>query len=139
MSHRQKAQSTRSSGSRLGKWLLFFMVLAIAGALWKLRQVSDWFRERAQSFEEPTSLPPAPSRQPVTIKTETPPSPPPLPDNLQRIKGIGPKMAQLLNEHNIYTFEQLAVANVDALADMLRQRGWYMADPVSWIEQARKI
>ncbi len=139
MSHRQNAQSTRSSGNRLGKWLLFFMVLAIAGALWKLRQASDWFKERAQSFEKPTPLPPPKQLRSITIEAKTPPSPPLQPDNLQRIRGIGPKMAQLLNEHNIYTFEQLAAANVDTLADLLRQRGWYMADPSIWIEQAKKI
>jgi predicted flap endonuclease-1-like 5' DNA nuclease len=115
------------------------MVLTIAGALWKLRQVSDWCREKMQSFEEPMPLSPPAPRKPVIIKAKTPPLPPLQPDNLQRIKGIGPKMAQLLNKHNIYTFEQLAVANVDTLADLLRQRGWYMADPSTWIEQARKI
>ncbi len=137
MSHRKNAQSTRSSGNRLGKWLLFFVVLAIAGALWKLRQACDWFRERAQSFADPTPLPPLKPLR--SIKAETPPSPPRQPDNLQRIKGIGPKMAQLLNEHNIYTFEQLAAADVDALKTLLRQRGWQMADPSTWPEQARKI
>lgn len=136
MSHRQNAQSTRSPKNRLGKWLLFLVVIAIAGALWKLRQVSDWFRERAQSSEEATFLPPSAPPRSVTIETKIPPSPPLQPDDLQRIKGVGPKVAQLLNEHNIYTFEQLSAANVDTLKSLLRKRNWHMADPSTWIKQA---
>ena len=134
MFNRQNAQSTRAKKSRLGKWLLFFVVLAIAGAFLKLRQVSDWLKEKMQSCQK--AAPPAAPQKTAVVTMETPPL---SPDNLQRIKGIGPKIARLLNEHNIYTFEQLSAADADALADLLRQRGWQMVNPSAWPEQAQKF
>lgn len=35
------------------------------------------------------------------------------PDDLQRLKGVGPKFAQLLNQHGIIRFEQLAKLTPD--------------------------
>lgn len=43
------------------------------------------------------------------------------PDNLQMIKGVGPKLAEKLNENGIVRFEQLAALSADE-ADLLDAR-----------------
>jgi predicted flap endonuclease-1-like 5' DNA nuclease len=67
------------------------------------------------------------------------PAAPVKPDNLKRIEGIGPKIAQLLNEAGIVTFAQLAATQVDRLDQILEQAGsnYQLADPSTWPEQAR--
>ena len=59
------------------------------------------------------------------------------PDDLTRLEGIGPKMQSLLRGAKVYTYKQLAVADVEQLQEMVREAGLAMADPSSWPEQAR--
>lgn len=61
---------------------------------------------------------------------------PPKPDNLTRIEGIGPKIAGLLQEANIATFDQLAAAEVSHLEEILEAADLPMIDPTTWPEQA---
>ena len=61
-------------------------------------------------------------------------------DDLQRIKGIGPKLSELLNKLGIYTFAQ--VARLDAgdirwLDDQLDFKGRIERD--NWVQQARSL
>jgi predicted flap endonuclease-1-like 5' DNA nuclease len=58
------------------------------------------------------------------------------PDNLTRIEGIGPKIAGLLQEANIATFDQLAAAEVSRLEEILEAADLHMIDPTTWPEQA---
>ena len=44
------------------------------------------------------------------------------PDDLQRLKGVGPKLAQMLNAHGIIRFEQLAP----------RRQGWRLRRRGRW-------
>jgi predicted flap endonuclease-1-like 5' DNA nuclease len=61
------------------------------------------------------------------------------PDNLRRIEGIGPKTCDLLEEHGIKTFMQLAETPVDRLRAILEEGGgrFRMADPATWPKQAQ--
>jgi predicted flap endonuclease-1-like 5' DNA nuclease len=64
---------------------------------------------------------------------------PPVPDDLQLIEGIGPKIASVLNAAGIFTFEQLALIHVDQARDILERadpRLLRLADPTTWAEQA---
>ena len=58
---------------------------------------------------------------------------------LEAIEGIGPKISKLLNARSIYTFADLAEANVDELQQCLRDAGrqYRLANPGTWPEQAR--
>jgi predicted flap endonuclease-1-like 5' DNA nuclease len=63
------------------------------------------------------------------------------PDDLRRIRGIGPAMERLLNAEGITTFRQLAVLD-DAGIDELQARlpgvpGRIRRD--RWVEQAQKL
>jgi large subunit ribosomal protein L21 len=59
-------------------------------------------------------------------------------DDLEIIEGIGPKIAGLLNDAGIGTFEALSKAAPEKLAEVLHAAGskFNMAKPESWPEQA---
>jgi predicted flap endonuclease-1-like 5' DNA nuclease len=61
------------------------------------------------------------------------------PDNLKKIEGIGPKIAGILNENSIWTFAQLAQADVVHLKVILENAGprFRLANPATWPEQAQ--
>jgi uracil permease len=59
------------------------------------------------------------------------------PDDLRRIEGIGPKVADVLKNAGIYTFTQLATTDVAQLQKLLKDANLKLMDPTSWPEQAR--
>lgn len=63
---------------------------------------------------------------------------PPQPDDLKRIEGIGPKIAGILNDNGITTFDLLANTDVERLKQILVEAGLSrIAHPQSWPEQAK--
>lgn len=58
--------------------------------------------------------------------------------DLERVEGIGPKIAELLVEHDIQDLAALAVAPVERLREILAGAGrrFRLADPTTWPEQA---
>lgn len=59
------------------------------------------------------------------------------PDDLKLVEGIGPKIAQVLQDSGITTFDALAATGVDQLAAILgRHPTLRLADPASWPQQA---
>ncbi len=59
-------------------------------------------------------------------------------DNLKIIEGIGPKIEQILFNHNIKTYSQLAATPVSRIKEMLINEGSHFAthDPSTWPSQA---
>lgn len=59
--------------------------------------------------------------------------------NLQKIEGIGPKIAGILNAHGIHTFADLAEAAIEELQKCLEEAGprYRLANPETWPAQAR--
>ena len=60
------------------------------------------------------------------------------PDDLKKIEGIGPKIAQLLNNAGIYTFANLSQTSVGRLREILLAAGnrYKIHDPSTWPQQA---
>ncbi|HEY3299972.1 MAG TPA: helix-hairpin-helix domain-containing protein [Methylophilaceae bacterium] len=60
-------------------------------------------------------------------------------NDLQIIEGIGPKIAGLMSEDGIRTFEDLASASLDKLNAILEKAGprFRLANPSTWAQQAR--
>ena len=60
-------------------------------------------------------------------------------DNLQKIEGIGPKIAELLTKAGIKTFVDLSVAKKTTLKSILEAAGsrYKMHDPSTWAKQAK--
>jgi predicted flap endonuclease-1-like 5' DNA nuclease len=59
------------------------------------------------------------------------------PDDLTRIKGIGPVFQWKLRDAGFNTYKQLAGANPDQLRRMLDIKSWQRVNVEYWIEQAR--
>lgn len=59
-------------------------------------------------------------------------------DDLKKIEGIGPKIADLLKEAGVVTFADLASAKITLLKDVLKNAGprFKMHQPTTWSEQA---
>ncbi len=58
-------------------------------------------------------------------------------DDLVRIEGIGPKVAKVLKEADITTFEDLAHAKTVDVQKILDAAGMQMMNPEGWIAQAK--
>lgn len=58
---------------------------------------------------------------------------------MTKIEGLGPKVQELLNENNIYTFSDLANSKADDIKAILEPKGGIYAamDPTTWPEQAQ--
>lgn len=61
------------------------------------------------------------------------------PDDLKKIEGVGPKIAELLNNAGIITFAGLASTSVDRVKEILAAAGsrYTMHDPTTWGQQAQ--
>lgn len=84
----------------------------------------------------------APAKKKVVAKAPAPvakKATPKKPDDLRKIEGIGPKIAQLLTEAGIPTFAKLATAKPAKLKEILAAAGnrYKMHNPATWPEQAR--
>jgi large subunit ribosomal protein L21 len=58
-------------------------------------------------------------------------------DDLVRIEGIGPKVAEALNAAGITTFAALADSKADDIQKILTEAGLKMMSPEGWIDQAK--
>jgi len=60
-------------------------------------------------------------------------------DDLKKIEGIGPKIAEHFNNGGIFTFEDLATSKLSRLQEILTAAGprYKMHNPGSWSKQAR--
>lgn len=61
------------------------------------------------------------------------------PDDLMKIEGIGPKIAELLRAAGITTFAALAKTEISVIQKILAEAGprYQLADPATWPEQAQ--
>ncbi len=77
-------------------------------------------------------------KQNVSSTAKTP-SPASQPDDLKKVKGIGPKIERLLNERGIYTFIQLSETEISVLEDVLDKAGpnFQFHNPATWPRQAK--
>ena len=59
-------------------------------------------------------------------------------DDLRKVEGIGPKIAELFNAAGINTFAELAATSADRLKEILTEAGSSFAthDPTTWPKQA---
>ncbi len=113
-------------------------------------------RKVKKSKEAPSVEAAAPKKEAPAAKAEAPaaPAPPvakapeapakeaPAPDakdDLKKVEGIGPKIAELLNNAGINTFSQLGATEVDRIKEILAEAGSRYAahNPGTWPKQAQ--
>jgi DNA-directed RNA polymerase subunit beta' len=115
-------------------WILLFVVVVIVAVIWVLREEEQEAAQKGEELEG--ALEPEP--EPAALAVEEAVAPSPEPDDLQRIEGIGPKIAGVLRENGISTYAQLAEADGGRLAQILEEADLgRLADPSSWPEQAK--
>ncbi len=131
-------------------WLLLPFALIAWALWWWLRGAQE---EQSRHYEIPVPGPvePSPSSseervaQLTTVEDGSPSAAETAltepskkePDDLTVIEGIGPKIAKMLNDLGIYTYEDLANADPEVLRQTFRQARLYFVDPTTWPEQAR--
>ncbi len=82
--------------------------------------------------EKPKAAPKKAAAKPKTQKAKA--------DDLKKIEGIGPKIAQILADAGIDTFAKLAKANPDDIRQLLVEKGgkrYAMHNPDTWPKQAQ--
>jgi hypothetical protein len=99
---------------------IWYMLLAVL-----LLVIFWWLNRRPRQEETPDE--PLQTSRPRQEQTA---------DDLKKIEGIGPRVAQVLNEAGINTFESLARANPGDVKQILNAAGLQMMNPEGWIEQA---
>jgi predicted flap endonuclease-1-like 5' DNA nuclease len=134
------------------KFRFRFLLIATLAFLWWLLSRED--QEQAQSSREVEIIVPAedpeaehipskPAETPVKKPKAAPKASPETtvakkPDDLKRISGIGPKIANVLQAAEITTYEKLAETEIAELKHILSEAGISIANPESWPEQARR-
>jgi len=125
---------------------------------WLVEWIIDWFywRRRCQNLEKSSAecarKLEALSREkreleeklagfnekPETARVTLAEVEPPVPDDLELIKGIGPVIAKLLNEAGVFTFRQLAELTPDKLREVVGNKIQRLADEEDILAQARE-
>lgn len=98
-------------------WYVLLAILLLAATWWAFRRET---REKASV--EPQE------RARYDEKTSA--------DDLTKIEGIGPKVAKVLDQAGMTTFDALAQADPSDVKKVLNDAGLQMMNPEGWIEQA---
>lgn len=77
-----------------------------------------------------------PEAESATEESTTPASSNSISDDLTKIEGIGPKIAELFNKKGIHTFADLSGSKVGDLRDILADAGLSQHEPKTWSKQA---
>jgi small subunit ribosomal protein S2 len=130
-----------------GKRGLFDWVWSLARVSLVILLLWIWLRyqeEQEQSPAQPIELKDEELPQkPLTEKPATPARPaearksPAKPDDLTRIKGIGPKTSGALKEAGISSYKKLAETSIQDIKELLEKANYRLLDPSTWTEQAR--
>lgn len=117
------SSSNDQKTSNLFAWSIGFMfafIFTVGLVLWLLEQKKEEGTTYIKIKEPATTAEP----------------PPPEPENLSRIEGIGPKINTVLHESGIITYSQLSKTTVSGLQEILGEAGLARFNPETWPEQA---
>ena len=102
-------------------------------------QIEDAPKAAAPKKEEPKKEAPKKEEPKVEAPKAAAPKAEGKPDDLKKIEGIGPKIAEKLAAKDITTFSRLAEASFDELKAILDEAGsrYRMHDPTTWPDQSK--
>jgi predicted flap endonuclease-1-like 5' DNA nuclease len=94
----------------------------------------------AEALPEP-ALEPEPEPEPVHATSPFMAAPDGEPDNLTLIKGVGPKLSDMLHALGVYHFSQIAEWDADQVAEVDSQLGSFngRVSRDRWVDQARML
>jgi len=118
------AENSSKSGIPWWVWVILIIILLVILWYWFGREEED-----VPAVEMPAEK----------LQTTTEPAPvtPALSEDLKKIEGIGPKVASLLNEAGIITFQEMVDAGAEKLEAILDEAGLQMINAGTWPEQAK--
>lgn len=118
-----QAQADGFSRGPLWIWILVSLLVVMFGVIWTLREEEAL----ASALPRPHTTP-----EPVRAIEKA--------DDLKEISGIGPQIAQALNERGITTFAQLADTEPAYLEALMQELEWgEINHPETWPAQARAL
>ena len=118
------AQGSSASGIPWWVWVILIVILLVILYFWFGRG------EEETTSEAPKAVAQVETAVPAVVASVKP-------DDLKKIEGIGPKVAGLLNEAGITTFQQMVDAGAEKLESILDAAGLQMIDADTWPEQAK--
>jgi predicted flap endonuclease-1-like 5' DNA nuclease len=98
--------------------------------------VVGWWVSRNRD-SQPVAKQEAPTEHTTYMEPEAPAIQTKTADDLVILEGIGPKVAQVLNNIGIMSFADLAQADAARVQEALNAAGMRYMNPAGWIEQAR--
>jgi predicted flap endonuclease-1-like 5' DNA nuclease len=110
-------------------WYLLVVLLTLAVIIWWMYAQSK--KQASEQSKEQEKQKPEASKAPDSHKSEE------SVDDMTRIEGIGPKVAKVLKEAGITSFNSLANADATEVKNKLNEAGLQMMNPEGWIEQAQ--
>jgi predicted flap endonuclease-1-like 5' DNA nuclease len=93
--------------------------------------------EPAVEAAVPVATAPALQPESAVVEAVAPIPVAPIPDDLEIIEGIGPKISGVLRQAGVITFSQLAAMEPARITEILHAANMRLADPKTWPEQAR--
>ena len=103
-------------------WYLLLVLVVLALIIWWIYQQS----------KKPQPKPSSESSPQISVNPELEGRE----DDLTKIEGIGPKVAKVLKEAGITSFDALSRADAGEVKAALNEAGLQMMNPEGWIEQA---
>lgn len=124
------------------EWLIAIIALIVGLIIgwWLANRACQQQHGIAASVVTPEPEPAVPAQAPQRFAEAAPVAAPEKdPDDLTKIEGVGPKIAELLNMGGIYTYPELAETQADRIKELLMAGGerFRVHDPGTWPQQAR--
>jgi predicted flap endonuclease-1-like 5' DNA nuclease len=105
--------------------------------------IGYWLKQeeiRSRRLASPSTDPMMPEKEHIILTPKTLDSAPSVVDDLTRINGIGPKIAQVLSQAGITSYAQLAQASSEKLLPQLQSVRGVSAEKITdWIKQAAEL
>jgi predicted flap endonuclease-1-like 5' DNA nuclease len=133
-------EGTKQEEKKMNPWIIFLFGVLIG---WLIEWIIDWiyWRRKADANGAPAdSAELNAARQEIAkLNAELEKCNEEEPDNLEKIKGIGPVIRRKLNEHGVFTFAELAELTAERLEEIVGQEIRRLANEEDLLRQAKEF
>jgi small subunit ribosomal protein S2 len=124
--------SLQEAADKIG-WIWYLLLVVVVLAL-----ILGWIYQQTKAQQKKSEQPSTKEKQTGSEASELPKKEKveKREDDLTRIEGIGPKVAGVLKNAGITSFDSLVNADPAEVKNVLNEAGLQMMNPEGWIEQA---
>ncbi len=121
----------------MNPWIIFLFGVLIG---WLIEWIIDWlyWRRKSDSLADTAELDAA-KREIAALNAKLEECNKAEPDNLEKIKGIGPVIRRKLNENGVFTFAELAELTVEKLEEIVGEEIRRLANEDELLRQAKEF